>query len=56
MQKGEIDPSHIISHRLPLAEAPRGDKIFRDQEEDCIKVVLQPGLPKSNSVPERGAA
>jgi threonine dehydrogenase-like Zn-dependent dehydrogenase len=37
---GEIDPSFIITHRLPLAEAPRGYKMFRDKEEGCEKVVL----------------
>jgi len=42
IQKGEIDPSFIITHRLPLDEAPRGYKIFRDKEEQCIKVVLKP--------------
>ena len=39
---GEIDPSFIITHRLPLEEAPHGYKIFREKEEQCIKVVLKP--------------
>ena len=34
--------SLVISHRLPLDEAPRGYRIFRDKEEDCTKVVLKP--------------
>jgi len=42
IQKGEIDPSFIITHRLALDEAPRGYKIFRDKQEGCIKVVLKP--------------
>jgi threonine dehydrogenase-like Zn-dependent dehydrogenase len=42
VQKGEIDPSFVITHRLPLDEAPRGYKIFRDKQEECIKVVLKP--------------
>lgn len=42
IQNGEIDPSFLITHRLPMAEAPRAYKIFRDKEENCIKVVLKP--------------
>jgi threonine dehydrogenase-like Zn-dependent dehydrogenase len=40
---GEIDPSRIVSHRLPLDEAPHGYEIFQRKEEQCIKVVLSPG-------------
>jgi len=42
IERGEIDPSFVITHRLPLEEAPRGYKIFRDKQEGCIKVVLKP--------------
>ncbi|HEY9763423.1 MAG TPA: zinc-dependent alcohol dehydrogenase [Trichocoleus sp.] len=42
IQNGEIDPSFIITHTLPLEEAPRAYKVFRDKEESCIKVVLKP--------------
>ncbi|WOD40247.1 zinc-dependent alcohol dehydrogenase [Nodosilinea sp. E11] len=42
VQQGDIDPSFLITHRLPLEEAPRAYKIFRDKEENCIKVVLKP--------------
>ncbi|NJN03679.1 MAG: glutathione-dependent formaldehyde dehydrogenase [Leptolyngbyaceae cyanobacterium SL_1_1] len=42
IQQGQIDPSFLITHRLPLEEAPRAYKIFRDKEENCIKVVLKP--------------
>jgi threonine dehydrogenase-like Zn-dependent dehydrogenase len=42
VQRGEIDPSFVITHRLPLDEAPHGYKIFRDKEDHCIKVVLHP--------------
>jgi threonine dehydrogenase-like Zn-dependent dehydrogenase len=48
IEKGEIDPDYIITHRLPLEDAPHGYKIFRDKEEECIKVVLKPGMTKSN--------
>lgn len=42
IQNGEIDPSFVITHRLPLDQAPEAYKIFRDKEENCIKVVLKP--------------
>ncbi len=41
IKNGEIDPSFVITHRLPLEEAPRGYEIFRKKEEDCEKVVLK---------------
>lgn len=42
IEKGEIDPSFVITHRLPLEEAPGAYKTFRDKEDGCIKVVLKP--------------
>ncbi|HEY9691534.1 MAG TPA: zinc-dependent alcohol dehydrogenase [Oculatellaceae cyanobacterium] len=42
VQNGEIDPSFVITHKLPLDQAPHGYKIFRDKKENCIKVVLKP--------------
>jgi threonine dehydrogenase-like Zn-dependent dehydrogenase len=42
VEKGEIDPSRLITHRLGLDDAPWGYKTFRDKEDSCIKVVLKP--------------
>ncbi len=42
IQNGDIDPTIIITHRLPLAEAPHGYDIFKHKREDCVKVVLNP--------------
>lgn len=42
IQKGEIDPSFVITHTRPLAEAPALYKTFRDKLDGCIKVVLKP--------------
>ena len=42
IQNGEIDPSFVITHRLGLDEAPGAYKTFRDKQEQCIKVVLDP--------------
>jgi threonine dehydrogenase-like Zn-dependent dehydrogenase len=42
IQKGEIDPSYIITHRMKLEEAPHGYEIFKHKKDDCIKIVLKP--------------
>jgi threonine dehydrogenase-like Zn-dependent dehydrogenase len=42
VQNGEIDPSFVITHRLGLDEAPGAYKTFRDKQDECIKVVLDP--------------
>jgi len=42
IRRGDIDPSFVISHTLPLDEAPRAYRMFRDKENDCTKVVMKP--------------
>lgn len=42
VQRGELDPSFVITHRLRLEEAPRAYEIFAEKREGCIKVVLTP--------------
>jgi len=42
IQKGEIDPSFVRSHRVPIDRAPEMYKIFRDKQDNCTKVVLDP--------------
>ena len=42
IQSGAIDPSFVITHRVPLDDAPAAYKTFRDKEDGCIKVVLKP--------------
>ncbi|MBW3547473.1 MAG: glutathione-dependent formaldehyde dehydrogenase [Actinobacteria bacterium] len=40
IQSGEIDPTFVITHRMPLSEAAQGYDIFRHKQDDCMKVVL----------------
>jgi len=40
IQRGEIDPTFIITHRMPLAQAPEGYRMFNNKEDHCEKVVL----------------
>jgi threonine dehydrogenase-like Zn-dependent dehydrogenase len=42
VDRGEVDPSFVITHRLPLQDAPDAYKMFRDKEDSCVKVVLNP--------------
>jgi threonine dehydrogenase-like Zn-dependent dehydrogenase len=42
IERGELDPTRIITHRLPLAEAPHGYDIFKNKADGCEKVVLKP--------------
>ncbi|RAK23093.1 S-(hydroxymethyl)glutathione dehydrogenase/alcohol dehydrogenase [Anoxybacillus vitaminiphilus] len=40
--EGKFDPTDIITHRLPLEEAPHAYEIFDEKKDNCIKVVLKP--------------
>ncbi len=42
IERGAIDPSFVITHRVPLVEAPAAYETFRDKKDGCIKVVLRP--------------
>ncbi len=42
IQRGEIDPSFVITHRMALEEAPEGYELFKHKRDDCEKVVLRP--------------
>jgi threonine dehydrogenase-like Zn-dependent dehydrogenase len=41
IQKGEIDPTFVITHRLPLDQAAMGYQIFNDKKDNCEKVILK---------------
>jgi len=42
IQAGDIDPSFVITHRLPLEDAEQGYRMFKHKEDGCVKVVLKP--------------
>lgn len=42
IEKGEIDPSFLITHKLKLSDGPDAYKTFRDKQDGCIKVVMTP--------------
>jgi threonine dehydrogenase-like Zn-dependent dehydrogenase len=43
IERGDVDPCHIVSHRGSLDDAPHLYQLFRDRAEGCTKVVLRPG-------------
>jgi threonine dehydrogenase-like Zn-dependent dehydrogenase len=42
IEKGEIDPSFVVTHEAPLEQGPELYKTFRDKKDGCIKIVLKP--------------
>jgi len=41
IERGEIDPSFVITHRMRLEDAPHGFDIFNKKEDECLKIVLK---------------
>jgi threonine dehydrogenase-like Zn-dependent dehydrogenase len=44
IEQGRIDPSFVISHHMALEDAPEGYRMFRDKQDECVKIVLKPGM------------
>jgi threonine dehydrogenase-like Zn-dependent dehydrogenase len=42
IEKGEIDPTFVITHELALDEVPNGYETFKHKQDECVKVVLKP--------------
>ncbi|HVL67466.1 MAG TPA: zinc-dependent alcohol dehydrogenase [Vicinamibacterales bacterium] len=42
IERGEIDPSFVITHRMKLDDAPQGFDLFVKKQDECMKVVLTP--------------
>lgn len=51
IQAGELQPSIIISHRLPLSQAAAAYEMFDKKQDDCRKVVLTPDGPGMTALP-----
>jgi threonine dehydrogenase-like Zn-dependent dehydrogenase len=39
-ERGEVDPSFVVSHRMALDEAPRAYDMFKKKKDQCLRVVL----------------
>lgn len=42
IEKGQIDPSYMISHRITIDEAPKMYEIWRDKKDNVTKIVIDP--------------
>ena len=42
VQRGELDPSFLATHRFSLEEAPRGYELFKKKEDGCVRAVFIP--------------
>jgi threonine dehydrogenase-like Zn-dependent dehydrogenase len=49
IQKDEIDPSFVVTHRMRLEDAPVAYELFNNKEDECIKIVLGTGAQFSSS-------
>lgn len=43
IEQGKLETTFLISHRLPLEEAPTGYKNFKEKQDSWTKAVLKPG-------------
>jgi threonine dehydrogenase-like Zn-dependent dehydrogenase len=43
IQRGDIDPTFIVTHRMELGKAAEGYNMFMHKEHECMKVVLKTG-------------
>ncbi|KXZ56260.1 hypothetical protein GPECTOR_1g227 [Gonium pectorale] len=50
IKSGKLDPTIVITHEMPLEDAPHAYKIFNDKTDGCIKVVLKTGVGRSDMV------
>lgn len=47
IEKGQIDPRFVISHRITLHQAPDMYKIWRDKKDEVTKIVIDPWSAKA---------
>ena len=49
IEDGTLDTTFLISHRLPLEDAARGYKCFREEQDSWTKVILKPGMKQEQN-------
>ena len=42
IERGDVDPSFIITDRIALDDAPTAYRNFNDKQDCCVKVVMKP--------------
>ena len=42
IQKGELDPSYLLTHPMSLEESPYGYELFKSKDKNCMRAVFMP--------------
>jgi threonine dehydrogenase-like Zn-dependent dehydrogenase len=42
IERGEMDPSHLLTHPMPLEQGPQGYDLFKNKKEGCVRAVFMP--------------
>jgi threonine dehydrogenase-like Zn-dependent dehydrogenase len=42
VEEGRIDPSFVVTHRVPLEFTPEAYEMFKHKHDGCVKIVLAP--------------
>lgn len=42
IEKGELDPSYLLTHKWSLDDGPLGYRMFKEKIDDCMRVVFTP--------------
>jgi threonine dehydrogenase-like Zn-dependent dehydrogenase len=42
LERGEIDPSFLVTHTMSLDEAPKAYRMFKEKTDRCLRVLLKP--------------
>jgi threonine dehydrogenase-like Zn-dependent dehydrogenase len=43
MERGELVTEHLATQTMPLDDGPKGYKLFKDKQDDCLRSVFVPG-------------
>ena len=41
IHKGELDPSYLLTHELPLDRGPEGYDLFKNKADGCVRAVFR---------------
>ncbi len=44
MARGELDPSHLLTHPMSLEDGPQGYELFKQKRDGCVRAVFQPAV------------
>lgn len=42
IERGDLDPTYLITHDMPLENSPRGYELFKEKKDNCVRAVFRP--------------